>query len=121
MRPDASAATLGWAGLATGLIGLVVYIVVVLRQPQIVRVLNGSGLLLTSLAVAQAREMIQAAQGPSALAVQGSVGLLILAVIAQSAAGLRNRRAWDGTERRAGVGAWDGGDRRRTTGGEKSA
>ncbi len=121
MNHDVSATALGWAGLMTGLIGLVVYIVVVLRQPQMIRVLNGSGLLLTSLAVAQAREMIQAAHGPTALAVQGSVGLLILAVIAQSAAGLRNRRAWDGTERRAGVGAWDGSDRRRASEGEKSA
>ena len=104
-----SAQALGWAGLATGLAGLAGYILVILRQPQVVRMLNGSGLMLTSLALTQARAMIGAAEGPTAFPVQAAVALLILAVLAQVAAGLRNRRAWDGMERRRpDVGMWDG-------------
>ena len=122
---DFNASALGWAGLATGLAGLVVYVLVVLRQPEVVRMLNGSGLLLTSLALTQAREMISVAQGPAAFALQATVGLLIAAVVAQSAAVLRNRRAWDGTERRRDA-LWDGANRRRdaaakTTLGEERA
>ena len=106
-----AALALGWIGLIAGLAGLAVYVAVIVRQPQMVRMLNGSGLLFTSLALTQARTMIATAQGPAAFAIQASVALLILAVIAQSAAGLRNRRAWDGTERRRSS-FWDGGDRR---------
>ena len=119
---DFNASALGWAGLATGLAGLVVYVIVVLRQPEVVRMLNGSGLLLTSLALTQARTLVAAALGPAAFPVQAAVALLILAVIAQAAAGLRNRRAWDGVERRGpGVGVWDGADRRRSAVGEERA
>ena len=113
---------LGWAGLAVGLAGLGVYVLVVLRQPEVVRMLNGSGLMLTSLALTQARPMIGAAEGSAAFPVQAAVVLLILAVLAQATAALRNRRAWDGLERRGpGVGVWDGADRRRSTVGEERA
>ena len=113
-------AALGWAGLFAGLAGLAAYVVVVLRQPDLVRVLNGSGLLLTSLALTQARAMIGASRGGAAFPIQASVALLILAVVAQSAAGLRNRRAWDGVERR-GPALWDGTDRRSRAVGEERA
>ena len=116
------ASALGWAGLATGLLGLGAYILVVLRQPELVRMLNGSGLMLTSLALTQARAMIGAAEGPTAFPVQAAVTLLILAVVAQAAAALRNRRAWDGVERRRpDVGQWNGaGDRARAIGEERA-
>ncbi len=115
-----NASALGWTGLVVGLAGIAVYLVIILRQPELVRVLNGSGLLLSSLALTGAQEMISVAQGPAAFAVHASVGLLILAVIAQAAAGLRNRRAWDGAERRRPA-VWDGGDRRRSAMGEERA
>lgn len=114
-----NASMLGWIGLAGGLAGLAVYVIVVLRQPELMRMLNGAGLLLTSLALTQAHIMIGAAQGGAAFAVQASVVLLILAVAAQSAAGLRNRRAWDGAERRRPT-PWDGADRRRDLGEERA-
>jgi hypothetical protein len=98
-------AALGWAGL------LAVYIAVALRRPDVVRLLNGSGLLLTSLALLQSRILVEASVGAAAFAVQASVVLLILAAAAQSTAALRNRRAWDGAERRQPK-AWDGRDRR---------
>ena len=117
-----NAAALGWAGLAAGLAGLGAYVLVVLRQPELVRMLNGSGLMLTSLALTQARAMIGAAEGPTAFPVQASVALLILAVLAQAAAALRNRRAWDGTERRRpDVGMWDGAGVRARAEGEERA
>ena len=119
-----SASVLGWTGLAAGLAGLAAYVVVVLRQPELVRMLNGSGLMLTSLALTQARPMIGAAEGPTAFPVQAAVALLILAVAAQAAAALRNRRAWDGVERRQpDVGVWDsaGVRSRSATAGEERA
>ena len=115
-----AALALGWIGLIAGLAGVVVYVAVIVRQPQVVRMLNGSGLLFTSLALTQAKVMVALAQGPAAFAVQASVALLVVAVIAQSAAGLRNRRAWDGTERRRPP-FWGGGDRRPEPAGGESA
>ncbi len=116
------ASALGWAGLAVGLAGLGVYVLVVLRQPEVVRMLNGSGLMLTSLALTQARPMIGACLGPTAFPVQAAVLLLILSVGAQTSAALRNRRAWDGMERRRpDVGMWDGAGVRARAEGEERA
>ena len=116
------ASALGWTGLAAGLAGLGVYVIVVLRQPEVVRMLNGSGLMLTSLALTQARQMIGAAEGPTAFSVQAAVVLLILAMLAQSAAALRNRRAWDGVERRRpDIGVWDSEGVRSRAAGEERA
>ncbi|WP_174301241.1 hypothetical protein [Caulobacter sp. S45] len=103
-----NASALGWTGLAVGLAGLAAYVVVILRQPEVVRMLNGSGLMLTSLALTQSCPMIGSVEGSTAFPVQAAVVLLIMAVVAQAAAGLRNRRAWDGVERRRpDIGVWD--------------
>jgi hypothetical protein len=98
-----TASLIGWGGLAAGLAGLVAYSVIVLRQPRTVRMLNGSGLLLTSLALIPSRMLTALARGPFAFAVEAVVVLLVLSALAQAAAGWRNRGAWDGTERRASV------------------
>ena len=103
----AFAAALGWAGLATGLAGLLIYILLALRRPNATRMLNGSGLLLASLALLQARILVEAGVGGAAFTVQASLVLLIASVVAQASAGLRNRRAWDGVERRRGLGLED--------------
>ena len=105
------AALIGWSGVVFGVAGLVAYFAVVLRQPKTVRMLNGAGLLLTSLALFQARMLTALAHGPLALGVELTIVLLILSVLAQAAAGWRNRSAWDGVERRKG-GRWDGSERR---------
>jgi hypothetical protein len=109
--PGGDAVLLGWTGLVAGLAGLAAYILIALRQPELVRMLNGAGLLLTSLALTQARTLIAATRGADAFVGEAVIALLILAVIAQAAAGLRNRRAWDGQDRRRPQ-VWDGGDRR---------
>jgi hypothetical protein len=111
-------AALGWAGVLCGLAGLVVYLVMAVRRPGAARLLNGSGLLMASLALLQARTVAALAVGSPAFALQACIVLLILSVIAQSAAVLRNRRAWDGVERRRPA-AWNGRDRR--TRGEEHA
>jgi hypothetical protein len=104
-------AALGWAGVGTGLAGVVVYFAVALRRPDLLRLLNGSGLLLASLALLQARALATVAAGPAAFAVHAALALLILSVAAQAIAAMRNRRAWDGGERRRPA-VWDGHDRR---------
>ena len=120
MSPQAVA--LGWLGFVAGMAGLVIYILVALRRPEASRLLNGSGLLLTSLALLQARVLVEVSVGAPAFAVQASVLLLVLSVIAQSAAALRNRRAWDGVERRNSGERRGSGERRsgRTLGEERA-
>jgi hypothetical protein len=93
-------AMLGWMGLATGLVGVVAYFALLLRRPHWVRILNGSGLLLTGMALFQAPVLARLAVGAYAFGLQATLLLLIAAVLVQSLAALRNRRAWDGTERR---------------------
>ena len=83
--------------------GLIVYFVVLLRRPSVVRLLNGSGLFFTSVALAQVALVIRsAALGPVYSNQAWVVILLSVAILAQATAALRNRRAWDGVERRAG-------------------
>ena len=96
-------ATLGWAGLTVGLAGVIAYFVVLLRRPHWVRILNGSGLLLTGMALFQAPVLARLAIGANAFGLQAMLLLLIAAVLMQAAAALRNRRAWDGVDRRGGV------------------
>ena len=96
-------AALGWVGLAVALLGVASYFVVLVRRPHLVRILNGSGLLLSGLALTQAPALMSVAAGPQAFSVSACVVLLSLGVLAQAVAALRNRRAWDGSERRAGM------------------
>ena len=86
--------------------GILVYFVVLLRRPSVVRLLNGSGLFFTSVALAQVALVIRnAALGPVYNNAAWVVILLCAAILAQATAALRNRRAWDGVERRDGGGA----------------
>ena len=97
------AETLGAGAVVVGLAALAVYILVIARHPHWVRMLNGSGLLLTGFALLAAPGVVARAPGPVSFDAQAMVVLLILSVAAQSAAALRNRRAWDGTERRSSL------------------
>ncbi len=115
-----SAELIGWAGVVVGVAGLIAYFVIVLRQPKSVRMLNGAGLLLTSLALFPARMFTAVGKGPFAFAIDASLVLMILAVAAQALAGWRNRTAWDGVDRRKPR-DWDGRDRRTRAGGEERA
>ena len=90
------------ASLVAAAAAIVIYVLVLLRRPEWVRLFNGSGLLLTGLALFQAPSFLHDADGTESTNAAAAVVLLILAVIAQAAAALRNRKAWDGTERRRG-------------------
>lgn len=82
--------------------GVIVYFVVLLRRPNVVRLLNGSGLFFTSVALAETALVIRTAKlGPVYNNAAWVVILLCAAVLVQAAAALRDRRAWDGSERRA--------------------
>ena len=93
---------LGWAALAFGAAALVVYFVVLAMRPRVVRLLNGSGLFFTGLGLIQASIWVRdAALGAAWFNAELAVAALCLAVVAQSASALRNRKAWDGVDRRA--------------------
>jgi len=99
---------LGWAALAFGAAAVVIYFVVLAMRPRIVRLLNGSGLFFTGLGLVQASIWVRDAQpGAAWFNAELAVAALCLAVVAQSASALRNRKAWDGVDRRtpAGEGA----------------
>ena len=83
-----------------GLLAIVAYFLVLWRKPQWVRVLNGSGLLFVGVALFQTPFLLQQARGPGAVNIQIIVVLLVLAAAVQGLAAIRNRRAWDGRERR---------------------
>jgi len=92
---------LGWAALAFGAGAVVVYFVVIAMRPRLVRLLNGSGLFFTGLGLIQASIWVR--DGSPSVAwfnADIAIGALCLAVAAQSVSALRNRRAWDGVDRR---------------------
>ena len=97
---------LGWAAGLSGAFAVIVYFYVLARRPQWVRLMNGSGLFFSGLALAQLTLLLPTAAAAGALfTIAVTVALLIAAVLAQSFAALQNRRAWDGVDRRAGVAA----------------
>jgi hypothetical protein len=93
---------LGWAALAFGAAAVLIYFAVLAMRPRVVRLLNGSGLFFTGLALVQASIWVHdAAPGPAWFNAELAVAALCLAAVAQSASALRNRKAWDGVDRRA--------------------
>jgi hypothetical protein len=90
-----------WIALVFGVAAIIVYVVVLAMRPRIVRMLNGSGLFLTGLGLMQVAVVVRSAPAyPTWFNANSAVWLLSVAVIAQCAAVLRNRRAWDGLDRR---------------------
>jgi hypothetical protein len=99
---------LGWAAFAFGAGAIVVYFIVLAMRPRMVRILNGSGLFFTGLGLIQASIWVRdAAPGGAWFNAELAIAALCLAVVVQSVSALRNRRAWDGVDRRtpAGEGA----------------
>jgi len=95
---------LTWASGLSALIAIVVYFYVLARRPQWVRLLNGSGLFFTGLALTQVAVLLPGAAVNGALnTIAVTVALLIAAVLAQSLSAIQNRAAWDGVERRTGA------------------
>ena len=90
---------LGWIGLAAGVLAIVLYVVVLIQKPSTTRLLNGSGLFFTGLALTQAPFVVH--PQPAAADNAGwAVLFMSLAAVLQALAAIRNRRAWDGVERR---------------------
>gem|GEM_PF-1285119 len=96
---DAAAQALGWLGVAFAVAAVIVYFVVLLQRPGWPRLLNGSGLFFSGLALSQAPFLLNPGED-RALNAACAVTFLILAVIAQATAALRNRKSWDGQDRR---------------------
>ena len=93
---------LGWAALVFGVAALLIYFVVLAMRPRVVRLLNGSGLFFTGLGLIQASIWVRdAAPGGAWFNAELVIAALCLAVVAQSVSALRNRKAWDGVDRRA--------------------
>jgi len=93
---------LGWAALGFGVAALLIYFVVLAMRPRVVRLLNGSGLFFTGLGLIQASIWVRdAAPGGAWFNAELAIAALCLAVVAQSVSALRNRKAWDGVDRRA--------------------
>ena len=92
---------LGLIALGFGGLAIVVYVAVLAMRPRVVRMLNGSGLFFTGLGLIQASIWVR--DGSALVAwfnADIAIGALCLAVAAQSVSALRNRRAWDGVDRR---------------------
>ena len=95
---------LTWASGLAALGAIVVYFYVLARRPRWVRLVNGSGLFFTGAALSQVAVLLPRAPAQGGLfTIAVTVALLIAAVVAQSWGAMRNRRAWDGVERRAGA------------------
>jgi hypothetical protein len=100
---------LGWAALGFGLAAIVVYFIVLAMRPRVVRLLNGSGLFFTGLGLIQASIWVRDGAPKTAwLNAELAVAALCIAVVAQSLSALRNRKAWDGVDRRGAVAAGEG-------------
>jgi hypothetical protein len=98
-----SAQVLYWVGVSGGFAAIAAYFVALAIRPRWVRVMNGSGLFFTGLGLMQTAIMIRATPlGQSWFNANAAVVALLIAVIVQAWAALRNRRSWDGVERRAG-------------------
>jgi len=90
------------AAFCFGAGGIVVYFVALAMRPRVVRILNGSGLFFTGLGLIQAAVWFHDTP-PSVAWFNRDVAMvaLCLAVAIQCVAVLRNRRAWDGVDRRS--------------------
>ena len=104
---------LSWLAYGGALVAVAVYILVWVRRPNVIRLLNNSGLFFTGMGlVFIPLFMTRDAAGASAdRYATFSVIFLLLALAAQVLAAFRERRAWDGLDRRERK-EWDGSDRR---------
>ena len=91
-----------WAGAA---LALVAYVAALATRPSAVRMLNGSGLFFTGVALLAASGAVGSIPTLGRGAASWMVVFLFLSGAAQAAAALRNRRSWDGADRRGGLGA----------------
>jgi hypothetical protein len=92
---------LTWASGLCALVAVGIYFYVLARRPAWIRMLNGSSLVFTGVALSLiAATLPRAAEQGALFTIAVTVALLIAAVVVQSWAALRNRKAWDGVDRR---------------------
>ncbi len=91
---------LGWVCLAAALAAVGVYVWLVVRRAQLIRLFTGLGLFLTGLALFQGPNILARTEGD--VNVKLALAALVLAVGVQIAAALRTRSVWSGVDRRAG-------------------
>ena len=97
-----NAQALYWVGACGGFFGIAAYFAALAMRPRWVRVLNGSALFFTGLGLMQLAILVRTDQlGMGWINANIAVIALVCAVLVQAYAVLRNRKAWDGVERRA--------------------
>jgi hypothetical protein len=90
-----------WLGAA---VALVAYFAALAARPSAIRMLNGSGLFFTGVALLATSGLVGAVEAAGRVAANFAVLFLVLAAVLQALAALRNRRSWDGLDRRGGSG-----------------
>jgi hypothetical protein len=95
--------TLAWLCYAGAAAALLFYFMVWARRPSVIRLLNNSGLLLTGLALGLLPMALIGREPGDDRYVLLTIAFLWLALLAQSVAAFRERKAWDGADRRTGA------------------
>ncbi len=91
-----------WAG---AIVCLVAYFAALATRPSAIRMMNGSGLFFNGVGLLALSGMVASVGPTGRVSAVWAVAFLVLAGLAQSYAALRNRRSWDGADRRGGLGA----------------
>lgn len=94
---------LAWLCYAGAVAALLLYFFVWVRRPSVLRLLNNAGLLLTGLALGLLPLALVGREPGGDRYVLLTVAFLWLSLFAQTIAAFRERRAWDGVERRTGA------------------
>ena len=108
---------LSWLAYGGAIVAVAVYLFAWIRRPAAVRLLNNAGLFFTGVGLLFVPLFMPRAYGEADRYAAFSVLFLLLGLAAQILAALRERRAWDGLDRRERK-AWDGADRRGGSSGE---
>jgi hypothetical protein len=90
---------LGWSCLVAAVGAIGVYVWLVVRRAQMIRLLTSLGLFLTGLALFQGPNILARTDGD--VNVRLAIAALVIAVAVQIVAALRTRPNWSGVDRRA--------------------
>jgi hypothetical protein len=102
---------LSWLAYGGAIVAIVIYVWAWLRRPAAIRLLNNAGLFFTGLGLLFVPLFMPRAYEQADRYAIFAVLFLLVGLAAQILAALRERRAWDGLDRRERR-AWDGVDRR---------
>jgi hypothetical protein len=94
---------LAWLCYAGAAAAFLFYFFVWVRRPSVIRLLNNAGLLLTGFALGLLPLALIGREPGGDRYVLLTVGFLWASLFAQSVAAFRERRAWDGVDRRSGA------------------